>query len=137
MYLAQNAVIHAINFVKTNLLNDGVFVQFFETENLKTLLLYPEVRWLSKGLSLERLVILWKQVIDFIKFKSQMVDCKYRKQAGKAREILEKLENTEIKSKIYYLKYAQLRATKKSDLVICTQQIKGYIQKLKYWKKTI
>ena len=31
-----------------------------------------------------------------------MVDCKYRKQAGKAREILKKLENTEIISKIYY-----------------------------------
>ena len=39
-------------------------------------------------------------MIDFLKFKSQMVDCKYSKQAGKAREILEKLENTEIKSKV-------------------------------------
>ena len=24
---------------------------------------------------------------------------------------------------------------KKSDLVTCSQQIKGYIEKLKYWKK--
>ena len=106
LYLAHTAVIHAINFVKTNSMNDGVFVQFFETENLKTLLLHPEVRWLSKDLSLEKLVILWKQMINFVKFKSQMVDNnKYKKQAGISREILEKLENTEIKSNIYYLNH--------------------------------
>ena len=34
-----------------------------------------------------------------------MIDCKYRKQADKARGIQEKLENTEIKSKIYYLSH--------------------------------
>ena len=95
MYLAQNAVIH-----ETNSMNDGVFVQFFETKILKTLLLHPEVRWLSKGLILERFVILRKQVINFLYFKFQIVDCKYRKQAVKAREILEKLKNNEIKSKI-------------------------------------
>ena len=104
LYLAHTAV-HAINFVKTNSMNDGVFVQFFETENLKTLLLHPEVRWLSKDLSLEKLVILWEQMINFVKFKCQMVDCKYRKQAGISQEILEKLENTEIKSNIYYLNH--------------------------------
>ena len=105
LYLAHTAVIHAINFVKTNSMNDGVFVQFFETENLKTLVLHPEVRWLSKDLSLEKLVILWKQMINFVKFKCQMVDCKYRKQAGISQEILEKLENTAIKSNIYYLNH--------------------------------
>ena len=69
-------------------MNDGVFVQFFETENLKTLFLHPEVRWLSKGLSLKRLVILGKLVINLLKFKSQTVDCKHRKQVGKPEEIL-------------------------------------------------
>ena len=56
-----------------------------------------------------------------------MFDCKYKKQAGKAQEILEKLENTEIKSKIYYLSHIfktvnmlnyELQG-KKSDLVTC------------------
>ena len=138
--------VHAINFVKTNSMNDGVFVQFFESENLKTLLLHSEVRCLSKDLSLEKLVILWKQVINFVKFKSEMVDCKYRKQAGVSREILEKLENTEIKSNIYYLNHIcetvnmlnfffffKLQG-KKSDLVTCAQQIKDYIKKLNIGK---
>ena len=89
--------------VATNLINDGVFAHLFEAENLKTLLLYPEVILLSKSFSLERFVILWEQVLHFLKFKSQMVDFIYRKQAGKAREILEKLENTEIKSKYILL----------------------------------
>ena len=34
-----------------------------------------------------------------------MVNCKCGKQAGKAQKILEKLENTKIKSKIYYLSH--------------------------------
>ena len=75
----------------------------WKLKSLKTLLLHPEVRLLSKNLSFEKLVILWKQAINFLRFKSQMIDCKFQKQAGKAREILEKLENTEIKSKIYLL----------------------------------
>ena len=63
------------------------------------------MRWLSKGLSLERLVVLWEQVINFVKFKFQIFDCKYKKQAGKAQEIVEKLENTEIILKIYVLSH--------------------------------
>ena len=59
-------------------------LEIFAMTNFKTLLFHPEVRWLSKGLNLKSLVILWKQVINFLKFKSQMVDCKYRKQAGEA-----------------------------------------------------
>ena len=74
-----------------------------------------------------------------------MVDYKYRKHAGKAREILKRLENTQIKSKIYYVPYifktvnrlnlSRSSKVKKSDSVNCAQQIKGYINKLKYWKK--
>ena len=46
---ALNTAIHAINFVKSNSVNDIIFVQFCEDENCKTLLPYTEVRWLSKG----------------------------------------------------------------------------------------
>ena len=31
LYLAQNAAVHAINFFKTNSINDGVFLQFCES----------------------------------------------------------------------------------------------------------
>ena len=89
---ALNAAIHAINFVKANSLNDRLFMQFCETEKFKTLLLHTEVRWLSKGSSHKRFVNMWEQVIDFLKFKFQMADSNYKKQAGKAQEILEKLD---------------------------------------------
>ena len=69
-----NADIHAINFVKANSLNDRLFMQFCETEKFKALLLNTQVKWLSKGSSLERFVNMWEQVINFLKFKSQMAD---------------------------------------------------------------
>ena len=71
-----------------------MFVEFLETEDIKTLLFHPEVRWLSKYLSLERFEIFCEQVINVFKFNSQMLNCKYSKPAGKTREILEKFENT-------------------------------------------
>ena len=74
-----NAAIHAINFVKANSLNDRLFMQFCETEKFKTLLLHTEVRWLSKSSSLERFMNMWEQVINFLKFKSQMADSNYKK----------------------------------------------------------
>ena len=69
-----------------------------------------------------------------------MADSNCKKQAGKAQEILEKLEIAEIKSKIFYLSdivnmlNLELQG-KRSDLVTCAQKMKGYIRKLKYWKK--
>ena len=142
---APNAAIHAINFVKANSLNDRLFMQFCETKNFKTLLLHMEVRWLSKGLRLKRFVNLWEQVINLLKFKSQMADCNNIKQAGKAKEILEKLETAIIKSKIFYhsdifkqvnLLNLELQG-KESDLVTCVQTTKGYVRKLKYWKNSL
>ena len=139
----SNAAIHVIDFVKANSLNDRFFMQFCETEKFKTLLLHTEVRWLSKGSSLKRFVNMWEQVINFLKFKSQMADSNYKKQAGKAQEILEKPETAEIKSKIFYLsdifktvnmQNLELQG-KRSDLVTCAQKMKGYVGKLKYWKK--
>ncbi|XP_029641217.1 SCAN domain-containing protein 3-like [Octopus sinensis] len=58
---ALNTVIHAINFVKSNPVNNRLFMQFCEDEDFKTLLLHTEVRWLSKELSLERLVDIIKE----------------------------------------------------------------------------
>ena len=75
-----------------------------------------------------------------------MSDSNYKKQAGKAQEILEKLETAEIKSKIFYLSDIFKRVNmlnlelqgKRSDLLVtCAQKIKGYVGKLKYWKKTV
>ena len=118
-------------------------MQFCETENFKTLLLHTEVRWLSKGSSLERFVNMWEQVINFLKFKSQMSDSNYKKQAGKTQEILEKLETAEIKLKIFYLSdifkavnmlNLELQG-KGSDLVTCAQKMKGYVGEIEILEK--
>ena len=128
---------------QTNSVNDRLFMQFCETEKFKTLLLHTESEMAVESLSLKRFVNLWEEVINFLKFKSQMADSNYKKQAGKAQEILEKLETAEIKSKIFYLSdifktvnmlNLELQG-KRSDLVTCAQKIKGYVGKLKYWKK--
>ena len=87
-----------LTLLKANSLNDRLFMQFCEAEKFKTLLLHTEVRWLSKSLSLKRFVNFWKQVINFLKFKFQMAVCNNKKQADKAKAILEKLEAAEIKS---------------------------------------
>ena len=40
-----NTAIHAINFVKSNSVNDGFSAQFREDENIKIPLLHSEVKW--------------------------------------------------------------------------------------------
>ena len=69
---ALNTDIHVINFAKSNSVSDSFCVQFSEDDNFKTLLLYTEVRRLSKGLNLDRLVNLWESLINFLMFMSQM-----------------------------------------------------------------
>ena len=56
---------------------------------------------------------------------------------------MEKLETAAIKSKIFYLSDISKTVNvlnlelqgKRSDLVTCAQKMKGYVGKLKYWKK--
>ncbi|CAI9730340.1 Hypothetical predicted protein [Octopus vulgaris] len=98
---ALNTAIHAINFVKSNSVNNKFFMLFCEDEGFKTLLLHTEVRWLSKGMSLERLENLWEPLINFLMFKSQMTHYNSKKQADTAKKILERLSG--FKSKIFYL----------------------------------
>ena len=68
---ALDLAITIINFINATSLNHRQFSGFCDDAEFKTLLLHAEVRWLSKGNSLERLVILWKQVIEFLMFESQ------------------------------------------------------------------
>ncbi|CAI9717447.1 domain-containing 3-like [Octopus vulgaris] len=107
---ALNTVIHAINFVKSNSVNNRFFMQFCEDEDFKTLLLHTEVRWLSKDLSLERLVNLWEPLINFLMFKSQMIPYKIFYLSDIFRTV--NLLNLELQGR-------------KSDLVTCSQKIKG------------
>ena len=80
--------INTINFVKINSVNDRLLEQFCEDENFKILLIHIEVRWLAKGLSLERLVNLWEPIINFLMFKSKITHFNSKKQADKAKEVI-------------------------------------------------
>ena len=86
---ALNTAIHVINFVKSNSVNDRFYVHF--SEDFKTLLLHTEVRWLSKGLSLERTVNLLESLINFLMLKSEMTHYSSKKQADKTKVILGRL----------------------------------------------
>ena len=90
---------------------------------------------------MDLLVSMWQAVLDFLKFKSESADS-IQKQKTKAQKILDNLNKNAIKSKIFYLSdifnfvnelNLQLQG-RKSDLVTCSQKIKGFINKLKYWK---
>ena len=72
MKVAHNAAIQAINFVKSNSVNGRFHMKLREDENFKSQLIHTEVRWLSKGLSLERIVNLWEPLINFLIFKPQV-----------------------------------------------------------------
>ena len=86
--------IHAIHFGKTNSVNGRLFEQLSEYKNFKSLLLHTEVRWLLKGLSLERLVNLLEPIINFLKFKSKMTHSNSKKQADKAIKKIEGLSES-------------------------------------------
>ena len=68
-----------------------------------------------------------------------------KKQTAKAQTIMNNLRNPETKSKIFYLSdifkavnelNLQLQG-RKSDFVSCSQKIKGFMGKLKFWKKQV
>ncbi|KFD56047.1 hypothetical protein M514_03171 [Trichuris suis] len=60
-------VINAINKVKSNALNDGLFRRLCDenNEDFNRLLLHTEVRWLSKGACLSRFFDLYESVVQF------------------------------------------------------------------------
>ena len=54
MEQALEAAVSGINFIKANSLNERLFQNLCDEEEFKKLLLHTEVRWLSKGNSLDR-----------------------------------------------------------------------------------
>jgi len=64
----MRVVIKVVAFVKSRDLNCRLFKDFCSTENAEhsTLLLYTAVRWISRGSTLKRVVILRNEVKDFL-----------------------------------------------------------------------
>ena len=87
---------------------------------------------------MQPLVILWERVCDFL--SQELMGSK--KQAEKAKGIVNRIKNPIIKVKMFYLSdifkfINELNLClqgRKSDLITITQRIKGYIGKLQFWK---
>lgn len=61
----MESVISIVNFIRGNALHHREFVEFAELD----VLLHAEVRWLSKGKVLNRLIMLLPKIIDFLDSK--------------------------------------------------------------------
>ena len=63
-----NDVIKAVNFIKANALNSRLFRDLCKESDseFETLLLYSNVRWLSKGKALKRVFVLRKEIHKFL-----------------------------------------------------------------------
>ena len=59
--------IKLVNFIKSRPLNNRLFSELCIDEEHKTLLLHTEVRWLSRGRVLGRIIELKNPVIEFLK----------------------------------------------------------------------
>lgn len=67
-----NEAIKIINFIKSGALNSRLFYKLCEDneQNVKSLLLHSEIRWLSRGKCLSRLFQLRLEVLEFLNNKN-------------------------------------------------------------------
>lgn len=74
LHASLNNVIKAINIIRSNSLNDRLFHKLCNEndEDYNRLLLHTEVRWLSKGVCLNRFFNLFDSVLEFLEEKEQL-----------------------------------------------------------------
>ena len=124
-------VISVVNRIKSRPLNERMFKQLCEEmeEGHIRLLLHTRVRWLSKGNCLERFVVLYDVILEFVG----------------GREEFQFLNSSESKALISYLAdiFGKLNALnkelqgKQKTLMDCKTQIFAFIDKLKYFTAQI
>ena len=68
--------INIINYIKSNALNSRLFCNLFQDmdSEYQSLLLLTDIRWLSKGRSLHRLVDLKEEVMIFLSGKNSLLE---------------------------------------------------------------
>ncbi len=128
-------VIKIVNNIKANALKSRMFERLCENLDAthKNLILHTEIRWLSKGKVLARLCELKNELIQF--FSNTSV-CEY---------YVQKLKSEIWMSKVHYLNevFTQLNnlnlsmQTKNENILQSTDKIKGFLQKILYWKNLI
>jgi len=75
LHTSLHYVITAVNKIRNNSLSDRLFSKLSSEndEDFNRLLLYTEVRWLSKGICLSRFYNLFDSVIEFLEFRDNVL----------------------------------------------------------------
>ena len=133
MLIVMNQVIQVVNFIKSRPLKSRIFSQLYDTMNsdYKTLLYHTEVRWLSKGKVLKRLIHLREEVIlslavEKTSFGFSLHDKIWRLKVQFLSDLIEKLNSLNL----------SLQGPSE-NIVKSTSKLKSFEENITLWKSEI
>lgn len=133
MLIVMNQVIQVVNFIKSRPLKSRIFSQLCDAmdSDYKTLLYHTEVRWLSKGKVLKRLIHLKAEVILFLEvektsFGFSLHDEIWWLKVQFLSDLFEKLNSLNL----------SLQGPSE-NIVTSTSKLKSFEEKLALWKSEI